>query len=107
MADSIYRDDCPAPLARRLAAGVGGRTALSRTAVGSVGPARLAGQSRNTAGQHGRGLGRAVVAARTMGGRNDPRLALWRTNVAEKSWLHADRRPHAGAWHRREHGDLR
>src|SRR5262249_4249616 len=34
------------------------------------------------------------------------RSALWRANVVEEPWLHFDRRPDAGARHRREYGDL-
>src|SRR5262249_22041040 len=34
------------------------------------------------------------------------RSALRRANVVKASWVHADRRSHAGARHRREHSDL-
>src|SRR5688572_31366132 len=41
-----------------------------------------------------------------MGGRDDSRFALWRTNAAQEQRLHCCRYPVVGARHRREHGYL-
>src|SRR5262245_30501033 len=106
LADRRHWFDRAAPFASRLAAGVGSGIALPRADAVPVGPARLAEQTRTASAQPGRVLGRAVVAAATMGGRNDSGLALWRTNVSEKSRRHGDCRLHAGVGHRREHGDI-
>src|SRR5262245_52734083 len=106
LAHRSNRRDRAAPPTRRLAAGVGSRTALSRTAAGRMGPARLAEQTRTAEAQPGRVLGRAVVAARKMGGRDVSRLAIRHTNTAEESRLHFRGRADFGLGHRREHCDL-
>src|SRR5262245_770518 len=104
LAHRSNRRDRAAPSARRLAAGVGSRTALSRTAAGRMGQARLAEQTRTAAAQRERLLGRALFAARTMGGRDDSRPAFWRADAAKAQRVHCDCRAHAGARHRREYG---
>src|SRR5262245_61051174 len=76
LADQVDRRNRTAPPARRLAAGVGSGIALSRTAAGRMGQARLAEQIRIAAAEPGRVLGCALLAARKMGGRDVSRLAL-------------------------------
>src|SRR4030095_3472429 len=106
LADQIHRPDGAAPLARRLAAGVGSRVALSRIVAGRVGATHMATQTRFTAAQPGRVLGCAVVTTQTMGGRDVSRFALWRADASEKSWLHRRGRVDARAGHWRERGAL-
>src|SRR5215831_4189342 len=67
LADSYDRRDRAAPLARRLAAGVGGRVATSRRVIGPMGSARLAQQARSVAAQYERVLGRAVATTKKIG----------------------------------------
>src|SRR5215813_13145342 len=95
-----------AALARRLEAGVGGRVALARGAVGRLGQARLAKQTRSAATQPGRVLGCAAFTTKKIGGRNVSRPAFWFANAAEESRLHGYCCFHAGAGNRREYGDL-
>src|SRR5215813_8808642 len=68
VADSCYRCHCAASVARRLAAGMGSRTALPRDAVSAVALARRAQPRGFTAPQFGRLLGCANVATPTIGG---------------------------------------
>src|SRR5262245_16181299 len=70
LADPRYRRDRAAPPTRRLAAGVGGRVALSRKAVGRMGQTRLAQQTRFALAQPGRVCGCALAATEKTGGRN-------------------------------------
>src|SRR5215471_11964458 len=106
MADLCNWRDRAAKTPRRLAAGVGSGIAIPRTAVGRMGPARLAEQAWTAASQPGRVLGCALVAAATMGGRDVSRLALRFANVAEEPRLYFRSRADSQPGHRREHGDL-
>src|SRR5215475_10863057 len=106
LADQIHRPDRAAPIARRLAAGVGSRVATSRIVAGRVGATHSAKQTRFTAAQPGRVLGCAVVTTQTMGGRDVSRFALWRADATEKSWLRRRGRVDARAGHWRECGAL-
>src|SRR5262249_43805303 len=100
LADRIDWCDRAAPVARRLAAGVGGRVATPRSTVGRMGSARLAEQTGLALGLDERLLGSALATTAKMGGRNVSRLALWRAHAAEESWLYFDRRAHTCARHR-------
>src|SRR4029453_18371841 len=73
---------------------------------GRMGPARLAEQTLNAAAQRERLLGRALFAARTMGGRDDSRPALRRADAVEESGLHSRGRALAGAGSRSERGSF-
>src|SRR5262245_10083966 len=95
LCDSDDRRDRPPPLARGLAAGVGGRAVSSRRVIGPMGSARLAQQARSAVAQYERVLGRAVVTTEKIGGRNVSRLAIRIANIAEESGLHIDRRADA------------
>src|SRR5262249_1002543 len=104
LADRFYWCDRAAPLARRLAAGVGGRVTPPRTVVSRVGPARLAKQTRSAEAESGRGPGCGAVTTQKIGGRDVSRLEVRRANVAEAARGHPGRRAHAGARHRSDDG---
>src|SRR5262245_26263142 len=71
-----------------------------------MGQARSAKQTFSVVAQRGRVYGRALVAAKKIGGRNVSRLALWRADVAQISGLHGRGGVIAGARHRGQHGHL-
>src|SRR5215475_8781381 len=106
LADRARRRDRPAPFARQLATGVGGRVVAPRRDAGRVGSARLAQQARSATAQRERILGRALAATKKIGGRDVSRFALWRANAAQEQRLYCrgDGRP--GARHWREYGDF-
>src|SRR5262245_20538663 len=95
-----------APLARRLAAGVGGGIALARSFARRMGQAQLENETRYAAAQPGSVPGCDAVTTTKTGGGNVSRSALWGTNAGEKSRLHVDCNHHACPGHRGEHGDL-
>src|SRR5215475_11989855 len=103
LADSRNRRDRTAPLARRLAAGVGSGVAPSRRVIGRMGSARLIAQARSAAAQYERILGRALATTEKIGGRNVSRSADWFTNVAQEQRLHGCRSVIARARHRGEY----
>src|SRR4030095_109138 len=92
-----------APLARRLAAGVGSRVALPRIAPGRLGQTRLGKQIRSAATERRRVPGRAALTTTKIGGQDVSRLSFWRADAAQTTCLHLDRHAHAqpGHW-----GDL-
>src|SRR5262245_8912699 len=94
LADPLRRPDRAAPLARRLAAGVGSRVALPRGAAQRVGQTQLANQTGFVMAQHECILGCALFAATKIGGRYVSRLALWRADASEASRFHLDCRFH-------------
>src|SRR5262245_8144074 len=106
LADCARRRDRPAPFARQLATGVGGRVVAPRRDAGGVGSARLAQQARSVAAQRKRILGRGLAATKKTGGRDVSRPALWRANADQKQRLYrrGDGRP--GVRHWREYGDF-
>src|SRR5262249_57432155 len=106
LADRFYWCDRAAPLARRLAAGVGCGVAPPRTVVSRVGPARLAKQTRSAEAESGRVPGRVVVTTTKIGGRDATRLAIRRADDAQEQSTHDCRRVLARPGHRREHGHL-
>src|SRR5262245_42211792 len=67
-----------------------------------MGQARLAEQIRIAEAERERGLGRALFAARSMGGRDVSGYSLWRTNDATAQRLHIGRRALSGFGHWRE-----
>src|SRR6185503_755967 len=81
LADSTDRRDRAAPVARRLATGMGSRVTPPRSIARAVGPARLAQQDEPAVAEHKRILGCAVAAIVSIGGRNVSRLALWRAHA--------------------------
>src|SRR5215831_12729758 len=71
-----------------------------------MGQAGLAEQTRSAMAQRWSVRRRAVVATKKTGGRNVPGPALRRANAREETRIYVDRRDHARARHRREHGDF-
>src|SRR5262245_43558486 len=71
-----------------------------------MGQARPARQAYSVMAQRGRVYGRALVAAKKIGGRNVSRLALWRADVTQISGLHGGGGVITGAWHRSQHRHL-
>src|SRR5438128_735199 len=100
--NSTDRRDRAAPLAGRLAAGVGRRVALPRNVAGRVGQTQLDHQTGFVAAQPGRVAGYALVATQETGGQNVSEPAVWHPNAAETSRLHLDCCLHAGAGHGRK-----
>src|SRR5262245_28419116 len=83
LADSSHWRDRAASVAGRLAAGVGSRVAVPRSAACPVGSTQLANQIGSAVAQRWRVCGCAVAATKTMGGRGDSRHKVWRTNAAQ------------------------
>src|SRR5215470_3337601 len=83
LADRARRRDRAAPVARRLATGVGSRVELPRNAARSVGSTQLARQTRFALAQRGRIRGCVVVTTQKMGGRDVSRPAFWRANTTK------------------------
>src|SRR5215475_1344133 len=100
LADRACRRDRAAPLARRLAAGVGSGITIPRATAGRMGPSRLAEQARTVAAQRERVLGCAGVATTKTGGRNVSRYTFRFANAAEKSRRRLRRRADAQPGHR-------
>src|SRR5262245_26501982 len=103
LADPRNRRDRSAPLARRLAAGVGSGVAPSRRVIGRMGSAQLARQARSAVAQYERVLGRSVATTEKIGGRNVSRLTFWRADVAQEQRLHRCRSVVACARYRGEY----
>src|SRR5262245_3392595 len=83
LADPRRRRDRAAPPARRLAAGVGSRVAVSRDVDHSMGQARSARQTCSVVAQPGRVCRCAVDTTKKNGGRNVSRLEIWRAGAAQ------------------------
>src|SRR5262245_55335358 len=93
-----------APLARRLAAGMGSGTARARRVVCRLGQTRLAKKTGFAATER-RGF-LPLSAATNPGGRDVSRLAIWRANVTEESRFHRRGCVDLGPRHRRQRGAL-